>query len=93
MYSRYSEVSLKNGMWRKIWIRDIEGILMIFKSDIPKNEAKEEFPIIEPLTSCFLLSDLDLDFFAQKIQFKVHKHCKWYTVLMHTAISYYSPNI
>jgi hypothetical protein len=29
MYSRYSDVSLKNGTWSKIWIRDIEGILMI----------------------------------------------------------------
>jgi hypothetical protein len=29
MYSRYSDVSMKNGMWRKIWIRDIEGISML----------------------------------------------------------------
>jgi hypothetical protein len=31
MYSRYSDVIMKNGMWREIWIRDIEGILMISK--------------------------------------------------------------
>jgi hypothetical protein len=31
MYPRYSDVSLKNSMWREIWIRDIEGILMIIK--------------------------------------------------------------
>jgi hypothetical protein len=31
MYSRYSDVSLKNDMWRKIWIRDIEGIWMMLK--------------------------------------------------------------
>jgi hypothetical protein len=42
MYSRYSDVSLKNGMWRKIWIPDIEGILMMLKVDIPKFEVKEE---------------------------------------------------
>jgi hypothetical protein len=29
MYSRYSDVSLKNDTWRKIWIRDIESILMM----------------------------------------------------------------
>jgi hypothetical protein len=42
----------------------------------PKNGAKEELPRIEPLTSRFPLSDLDLDFFTRKIQSKVHKHCK-----------------
>jgi hypothetical protein len=29
MYSRYSYVSTKNGTWQKIWIRDIEGVLMM----------------------------------------------------------------
>jgi hypothetical protein len=75
MYSRYSDVSLKNGMWRKIWIHDIEGILMILKSNIPKNEAKGDLPRIEPLASRFLLSDLDFDVLARKFQIKVHKHC------------------
>jgi hypothetical protein len=65
MYSRYSEVSLKNDMLRKIWIRDIEGILMMSKINIPKNEAREELLRIEPLTSRFSLSDLDLRFFAR----------------------------
>jgi hypothetical protein len=49
-------------MWRKIWIRNIEGILMMLKGNILKNEAKEELPRIEPLTSRFPHSDLDLDF-------------------------------
>jgi hypothetical protein len=31
---------------------------------------------MEPLTSRFPHSDLDLDFFARKFQIKVHKHCK-----------------
>jgi hypothetical protein len=31
MYSRYADASLKNDMWRKIWIRDTEGILMMLK--------------------------------------------------------------
>jgi hypothetical protein len=44
MYSRYSDVSLKNCVWRKIWIRDTEGILMMLKSNAPKNGAKEELP-------------------------------------------------
>jgi hypothetical protein len=38
MYSRYSDVSLKNVIWRKIWIRDIEGILMMLIKN-PENEA------------------------------------------------------
>jgi hypothetical protein len=76
MYTRYSDVSLKNGMWRKIWIREIEGILMMLKGNIPKNGAKEEVPRIEPLTSRFPHSNLDLDFFARKFQIKVHIHCK-----------------
>jgi hypothetical protein len=29
MYSRYSDVSLKNDTWCKIWIRSIKGILMM----------------------------------------------------------------
>jgi hypothetical protein len=77
MYSRYSDVSMKNDTWRKICIRDIEGILMILKKgNIPKNEAKEELPRIEPLTSRFPHSDLDLDFFTRKSQIKIYKHCK-----------------
>jgi hypothetical protein len=28
----FLDVSLKNGMWRKIWILDIEGISMMLKS-------------------------------------------------------------
>jgi hypothetical protein len=51
-------------MWRKIWIRDIEGILMMLKNSIPKNEAKENFPRVDPLTSRFLLSELDLHVFT-----------------------------
>jgi hypothetical protein len=47
-------------MWRKILIGDIEGILM-------KNEVKEELPRIEPMTSRFPHSDLDLDFLRPKI--------------------------
>jgi hypothetical protein len=35
-------------MWRKIWIRDIEGILMMLKGNIFKNAEKEELPRIEP---------------------------------------------
>jgi hypothetical protein len=56
---------MKNGMWRKIWIRATEGILMMLKN-ITKNIAKEELRRIEPLTSRFRNSDLDLDFFARK---------------------------
>jgi hypothetical protein len=69
-------VSMKNGMWRKIWIRDIERILMMLKNNIPKNVAKEELSRIEPLTSRFPHSDFDLDFFARKFQIKVYEHCK-----------------
>jgi hypothetical protein len=65
MISRYSDVSLENDMWRKICIRDIEGILMMLKKgNIPKNEAKQELLRIDHLNSRFSLSDLDLDFFA-----------------------------
>jgi hypothetical protein len=60
MYLRYSDVTLKNGMWRKIWIRGIEGIFMMLKNNIPKNEAIEELLRIEPLTSGFILIELDL---------------------------------
>jgi hypothetical protein len=49
-YSRYSDVGLKNEMWLKFWIRIIEGILMMKINHIPKNEAKEQFPRVEPLT-------------------------------------------
>jgi hypothetical protein len=59
MSSRYFDVSLKNGLWRKIWIRDIKGILIMLKGNNPKNGAKEEIPRIEPLTSRFPHSDLD----------------------------------
>jgi hypothetical protein len=44
--------------------------------NIPQNEAKEEIPKIETLSSRFPHSDLDLDFFARKFQIKIHKHCK-----------------
>jgi hypothetical protein len=64
MYSRYSEVGLKDDMWRKICIRDIEVISMMFINNIPRNEAKEQLPIIEPLTSRFIHSELDLHNFA-----------------------------
>jgi hypothetical protein len=53
-----------------------EGISMMLKVNIPKNGAKEELPRIEPLTSRFPHSDLDLDFFARKLQIKVYKYCK-----------------
>jgi hypothetical protein len=43
---------------------------------MPKNGAKEELARIEPLISCFPLSELDLDFLARKFQIKVHNHCK-----------------
>jgi hypothetical protein len=66
---------MKNGMWRKIWIRDDEGISMMLKGNIPKNGAKEKLTRIDPLTSHFPHSDLDLDFFAREFQIKVHKHC------------------
>jgi hypothetical protein len=72
-------------MWRKIWICDIEGILMMLKGNIPKNEAKENFPRIEPLISRFPYSNLDLDFFAPKFQIKVHKHCE----TVHCAYAYH----
>jgi hypothetical protein len=67
MCSRYFDVSLKNGMWRKIWIRDNEGILMMLKGNTPKNEAKEEPPRIELLTSHFLIATLTLIFFDRKV--------------------------
>jgi hypothetical protein len=68
---------MKNGKWLTIWIRDTEGILMVFKKAIiPKNEVDEELPRIEPLTSRFPNSDLELDYFARKFQNKVHKHFK-----------------
>jgi hypothetical protein len=61
MNSRYFDVSLKNGMWREIWICDITRILMIQKGNISKNE---EIPRIATLTSRFHHSDLELDFFS-----------------------------
>jgi hypothetical protein len=60
---------------------------MILKGNIPKSEAKEELPRIESLTSRFPHSYLDLNFFAQKFQIKVHKHCKTVHSLLHTIIS------
>jgi hypothetical protein len=73
-------------MWRKIWIRDIEEILMMLKKgNIPKNGAKEDLSRIKPLTSRFPHSNLDLDFFARKFQIKVHKHCK----TVHCAYAYH----
>jgi hypothetical protein len=66
MYSRYSDVSLKNGMWRKIWIRNIELFLTMLKN-IPENGEEEELPRSEPLTSCFPHSNLDLDLLRPKI--------------------------
>jgi hypothetical protein len=76
MYSRYSDIGLKNDIQRKIWIRDIEGISMMLKGNIPKSEVKEVLPRIDPLISRFPHSDLDPDFIAPKFQIKVHKHCK-----------------
>jgi hypothetical protein len=55
-------------MWRKIWIRDFEGNLMMLKGNIPKNGAKKELPRIEPLTSRFPHSDLDFDFFDRNLK-------------------------
>jgi hypothetical protein len=72
-------------MWHKIWIRDIKGILMMLKRFYPENGAREELPTIKPLTSRFPLSDLDLDFLAQKFQIKLHKQCK----MVHCAYSFY----
>jgi hypothetical protein len=69
-------MSLKNDMWRKIWIRGIEGTLMMLKGNTPKNVAEEDVLKIEPLTSRLPQRDLDLDFFARKFQIKVHKNCK-----------------
>jgi hypothetical protein len=56
---------MKNVMWRKIWICDIEEILMMFKGYLPENRAKEELQRIEPLTSRFPHSNLDLIFYAR----------------------------
>jgi hypothetical protein len=72
-------------MWRKIWICDIEGILMMLKGNIPKNEAKENYLRIKPLISRFPHSNLDLDFFGPKFQIKVHKHCE----TVHCAYAYH----
>jgi hypothetical protein len=76
MYSRHNDVHLKNGIKRKIWIRYIEGILMMKQSYTPKNEANVKHPRIKLLTSRFPLNELDLDFSARKFHIKVHKHCK-----------------
>jgi hypothetical protein len=35
-----------------------------------KNEAKEDLQRIEPLTSRFILSDLDLDFFGEGMRYQ-----------------------
>jgi hypothetical protein len=48
----------------------------MLKNNIPKNGAKEDHPRIEPLTSRFPHSDLDLDFLNRKFQIRVQKHCK-----------------
>jgi hypothetical protein len=40
MHSRYSDVSLKNDMWRKKWIRNIEGILMMLIKQDPEKWSK-----------------------------------------------------
>jgi hypothetical protein len=58
---------MNNGMWRKIWIRDIEGILMMLKRQFPENGGKEDLRIIERLNSRFPHSDLDLEFLRPKI--------------------------
>jgi hypothetical protein len=59
---------MKNGTWLKIRIRDIERIMMMLKSNLPENRAKEKvLPRIEPLTSRFPHSDLDLYFLRPKI--------------------------
>jgi hypothetical protein len=71
-------------MWRKIWIRDIEGILIILKGNTPKIRAKEYLPRIKPLTSCFPHSNLELDFFTRKFQIKVYNHYK----TVHCAYAY-----
>jgi hypothetical protein len=49
---------------------------MMFKGNILKNGANEELLRIEPLTSRFHQSDLDLKFYVREIQIKVHQHCK-----------------
>jgi hypothetical protein len=43
---------------------------------MPKNGSKEDLPRIEPLTSRFPHSDLDLHVFAGKFQITVNKHCE-----------------
>jgi hypothetical protein len=58
---------------------------MMLKSNIPKNEAKEELRRIEPLTLRFTLSNLDLDYFTRGFQIKQHKNCK----TVHYAYAYH----
>jgi hypothetical protein len=58
---------MKNGMWRKIWIRDIEGVLMMLKRYYLENGEKEELPRIDSLTSRLPHSNLELEFFTRKI--------------------------
>jgi hypothetical protein len=80
---------MKNGMWRKIWIRDIEGIFMMMIKYHPENGVKEELPRIDPLTSRFPHINLDLAILRENSKLKYINILKWYTVLMHTIISYY----
>jgi hypothetical protein len=48
---------------------------MMLKGNLPEIRAKEELPRIEPLMSRFPHSNLDLDFYARKLQIRVYKHC------------------
>jgi hypothetical protein len=72
----------------KILISIIEGILMMVKSNIPKNESKEEIPKIKPAISRFPFSEIDLDFFSREFQLNNINNAKRYKMLMHTITSY-----
>jgi hypothetical protein len=43
VYSRYSDVGLKNIMWREIWIHIIKGILMMLNKASREMKQKNNF--------------------------------------------------
>jgi hypothetical protein len=87
MYSRYSDVSFKNGMWRKIWIRDIERNLNDDKKVICRKMKKKKILRESNLwlhVSLLLTLSLTLISLPKNSTLKYINIIKRYTVVMHT---------
>jgi hypothetical protein len=86
MYSRYSDVSTKNGTWRKIWIGDIwRNLNDVIKVISRKLEQKKNFRESNLWPHVSLITTLTLIFYARKLQIKVCKHC----TTVHCAYAYH----